>query len=302
MRLAWYDRRGNQESVFGKSDDYRDGYLSPDETKIALTIYDQNSRQSDIWIYDIKRKINIRFTFSSRADFGAVWSPDGKWIVFSSARNSGKIDLYKKSANGIGNVIQLTNTGQLKQAFTWSSDNKYIGFFENSSSTKIDACILPMFESADTGKIIPIALFKSQFNEYGVFFSPDSKWIFFSSDESGQDQLYVSPFPNITSGKWQVSTSSVTNFAQWDANGRGIYYTNPNNKVIYVEVNPHGNEFDIGKTTMLFNIPFSGRAQLKGVTKDNKHFLFFIPVQNAETLPLTIVTNWDKKLKQLSKE
>ena len=141
-------------------------------------------------------------------------------------------------------------------------------------------------------------MFKSQFNEYGVFFSPDSKWVFSSSDESGQDQLYVSPFPNIMSGKWQVTTSPVTNFAQWAANGKGIYYTNTSNKIIYVEVNPHGDQFDIGKTTALFDIPYSGRAQLKNVTKDDKHFLFFIPVQNTETPPLTIVTYWDKKLRQ----
>jgi serine/threonine protein kinase/Tol biopolymer transport system component len=298
MRFAWYDRNGNQESVFGKPDDYRDGLLSPDGTKIALQVYDENTRHANIWLYDIKRKINIRFTFSAAGDFTPVWSPDGKWIVFSSSRNKGKIDLFKKSASGIGDVIQLTNTGQLKEAFSWSSNNKYIGFYENNTSTKVDACILPVSDSADTSKTKPIVLFKSQFNEYGVFFSPDSKWIFSSSNESGQDQLYVSPFPNITSGRWQVTTSPVTNFAQWDANGKGIYYTNTSNQAIYVEVNPHGNQFDIGKTTTLFDIPFSGRAQLKSVTKDDKHFLFFIPVQSTETPPLTIVTNWDKKLKQ----
>ena len=269
-----------------------------DETKIAVQVYDDRTRQADIWIYDIKRKIPIRFTFSNAPDFGPVWSPDGKWIVFSSARNKGKIDLYKKLSSGIGDVIQLTNTGQLKQVFNWSSDNKYIGFFESNTSTKADVSILPVSDSADTNEIKPIPLFKSEFNEYGPIFSPDNKWILFSSDESGKDQLYVSPFPNITSGKWQVSTSPITNFTQWDSNGKGIYYTDPNNKVIFVEVNPHGNQFDIGKTTTLFDIPFSGRAQLKSVTKDNKHFLFFIPVQNTETPPLTIITNWDKKLKQ----
>ncbi len=299
MQLAWYDRNGKQEIVLGKINDYRDAALSPDESKIALSIYDDNSRDQNIWIYDINRKIYTRFTFSGSKDQYSLWSYNGKWIVYSSNRNNGKADLYMKSSNGVGDVIQLTNTGSSDIVpIDWTSDNKYIGFTQSNPDTKFDVYVLPITNIPDTGKIKPITIFKTQFNEFGVWFSPDSKWIIYGTDETGQVQLYVSPFPNVAEGKWQVSTSGIKDFAKWNSNGKGIYYTSPNNKVVYTEVNPHGSEFNIGKTTALFDIPFSGRAVLSGVTKDDKHFLFRIPVQSTETPPLTIVTNWDNKLKQ----
>ncbi len=299
MQFAWYDRSGKQESVFGKQDDYRDASLSPDETEIALQIYDNNSRNHDIWLYNIKRKIYTRFTFSSATDESPLWSYDGKWIVFSSARKNGKYDLYMKSSNGVGDVIQLTNTGSNQiNAINWSSDNKYMGFTQSNPDTKFDVYVLPIANMPDSGKIKPVTILKTQFNEFGVWFSPDSKWIMYATDETGQFQLYVSPFPDITTGKWQVSTSEPKDFVKWDSNGKGIYYTSSTNKVVYTDVNPHGSEFNIGKTTTLFDIPYSGRAVLGGITKDGKHFLFRVPVQSTETPPLTIVTNWESKLKQ----
>ncbi len=299
MQLAWYDRNGKKENVFGKPDDYRQAVLSPDETKIALSIYDDNSRSQNIWLYDIKRNIYTRFTFSSANDEYPCWSPDGKWIVFASNRKNSKFELYEKSANGIGDVIQLTNNDNNSLPLSWSSDNKYIGFAQQNTKTKYDVYILPVSNIPKSGYIKPEVLFNSKFNEGGPWFSPDNKWIAYVTDESGQLQLYVSPFPDFTRGKWQVSTVSlILQYIGWAADGRGLYYVGSNYKVMYVEVSPHGNEIDIGKTTPLFDIPFSSRAQFHGVKKDNKQFLFFVPTQNKETPPLTIVTNWYSKLKQ----
>jgi serine/threonine protein kinase len=298
MQFAWYDKNGNQESVFGKIDDYRQIRLSPDETKLAVAIYDNSSRAQNIWLYDIKRKFFTRFTFSSSTDYAPLWSNNGKWIVFSSNRNNAKHDLYMKSSNGLGDVKQLTNSGSNQiNALSWSSDNKYIGFCSLYPNTKFDAYVLPITNIPDTSIIKPITLFKTKFLEFGVSFSPDNKWIHYGTDESGDLQLYVSPFPNIADGKWQVSTSTPKDFVHWASNGKGIYYATVTNKVMYTEVNPHGNEFEIGKTVSLFDIPFSGRAFFSGTTKDDKHFLFRVPVESTETPPLTLVTNWDSKLK-----
>lgn len=299
MQFAWYDRNGKKEEVFGKPDDYRAAVLSPDETKLAVTIYDDNSRSQNIWIYDIKRNIKSRFTFSSAIDAVPRWSPDGKWIVFASNRKNDKYELYLKSSNGIGAAIQLTNTGKNKYPLDWSPDNKYIGFYQVNPATKADVYILPVTNIPGTTFIKPKVLFNSKFNEYGPWFSTDNKWIMYVSMESGQAQLYVSPFPDITGGKWQVSNlSSTPGYVGWTTDDRGIYYQSSTNKVMYVEVNPQGSEFNIEKTTALFDIPFSGKALFSDVTKDNKRFFFLIPVESSETPPLTIVTNWNKKLIQ----
>lgn len=299
MRLAWYNRSGKQENIFGKPDKCRDVSLSPDETKLSLAIENINNRSRDIWLYDIKRKIYTRFTFSNGLDDHPLWSPDGKWIVFASNRKNSKYELYMKSSNGIGDVIQLTKTRRNNFPFAWSPDNKYIGFSQINTETKADVYILPVSNIPDTGYIKPKALFTTKFNEIGPRFSPDNKWVMYGTDESGLPQLYVSPFPHITGGKWQVSTLPVAiSYAGWTSDGKGIYYRSQTNKVMYVQVNPIGNEFNIGKSLALFDIPYSGRAEFCGVTKDNKYFLFLIPVETKETPPLTIITNWNKKLKK----
>ncbi|MCH7974503.1 MAG: serine/threonine-protein kinase, partial [Bacteroidetes bacterium] len=298
MQLAYYDRNGKQENILNKPGDYRDANLSPDETKIALTIYDENTRNRDIWIYNIKRKINTRFTFSIANDSDPIWSPDGKWIVFVSNRNNGNQNLYKKLSNGVGDARQLTNSKFNKGIFDWSSDNRYISYFRDNIKTKEDIYYLQVPDISDTIKSKPKVFLNSEFSEFGGFFSPDGKWLTYASDESGKFQVYVRPFPGPGS-KWQISTFPPSfGFFGWATSGKEIYYRSASNKIMSVEVNPHGNVFEVGKANVLFDLPFSGQASFEGVTKDNQHFLFRVPIQTNEVAPLTIVTNWNKKIQK----
>ena len=201
-----------------------------------------------------------------------------------------------KLANGVGNAIQLTNTVFNKGLFSWSSDNKYISYTQTNPKTKADMYYLRVSESMDTINSKPKVFLNSEFQEFGGYFSPDGKWLTYASDESGKFQVYVRPFPGPGS-KWQISTLPPSfGYFGWATSGKEIYYRSESNKIMSVEVNPHGNVFEVGKANVLFDIPFSGQAIFEGVTKDNKHFLFRVPVQTSEIAPLTIVTNWNKKL------
>ena len=299
-RFSWYSRDGKQEKTFGKPDDYRQADLSPDGTRIAVTIYDNNGRNFDIWLYDINRKIYSRFTFSPSPDRYPLWSHDGKWVAFASDREKGGTDLFMKSASGLGNPIQLTFTGRFKAAVGWSPDNKELSYAQLNSDTKADVYLVAVPQRPDTEIAKPMTLLNSQFDEVGMSFSPDDKWAVYTTNESGQYQLYVSPFPNMLAGKWQLSGNPINGntICIWSMNGRGVYYVSAANKVMYTEVNPHGSEFEIGKTIALFDIPYGGKAQFVGMTKDEQRFLFIVPVQNGEESPLTLVTNWERKLKQ----
>ena len=99
--------------------------------------------------------------------------------------------------------------------------------------------------------------------------------------------------------KWQISTvNPAVGYLGWSANGKEIYYRAASNKIMSVEVKPNGTEFEVGKTTALFDQPYAGLSDFDGVSKDGNHFLFSIPLQSTDIPPLTIVTNWDNKLKQ----
>ena len=205
-----------------------------------------------------------------------------------------------KAANGVGDAIQLTNTKLPKILFNWSPDGRYLIFTQTNPNTKTDAYLLQVSEKPDTVNNKPKVIINSEFNEFSGSISPDGKWLLYVSDESGQFQLYVRPFPG-TGSKWQISTANpAIGYFGWSVNGKEIYYRSASNKVMSVEVAQHGSEFEVGRATPLFDLPFSGQGIFDGVSKDNKHFLFRIPVQSTDIPPLTLVTNWDKKLKQRS--
>jgi Tol biopolymer transport system component len=296
LRLAFYDRNGKEENVFNKPDDYREAKLSPDGQKIALTIYDESRRNRDVWIYDIKRNLNTRLTFSPADDRNPVWSPDAKQVIFSSDRNKGKFQLFVKSSDGVGDEKQITNSKFPAFVFDWSLDNKYISFWQVNSKTKPDIYFIRVEKDMDTIKTKPEVFLNSEFQEVGGFFSPDGKWFAYVSDESGRFQNYVRPFPG-TGSKWQISTTAIgAGFFGWARSGKEIYYRSGNNKLMSVEVKANGSAFDVGSAKELFELPFSGQAEFDGVSPDNKRFLLRVPVQIGSVAPLIISTNWNKNL------
>ncbi len=100
-RLVWYDRGGVQTPGPGDLADMGDVELSPDASQVAVNILDPAQRGRDIWILDVKSNARTRLTFDPADDVSPVWSPDGKRIVFSSARQ-GHLDLYQKDSSGAG--------------------------------------------------------------------------------------------------------------------------------------------------------------------------------------------------------
>ena len=297
-KLAWYDEKGTLEKTMGNIDDYQGARLSPDGKKIALEIRDDNARNNDIWIYDIARNINSRFTFSTASDVSPRWSPDGKWIAFASDRTGSNDEVYLKLSNGTGNIIQLTNTKHNKNVAGWSPDGKYLSYYGvTNPTTNYDVYLLPVPFPIDTVKNKPTPLFQTQFLEFGVIFSPDGKWIVFGTNETGRLQLYISPFPSISSGKWQLSTlSPIPAYLGWSSDGKSLYFGDENNRVARVSLSTKGSAINIGNTKEVMDFPSYGRAKFAGVSKDQKHFLFIIPNQTAEMPPLTIETNWNRKL------
>ncbi len=296
LRLAFYDRNGKQENVFNKPDDYRNAKLSPDGEKIALVIYDESRRNSDIWIYDIKRNLNTRLTFSPGNDRNPVWSPDNKNIIFSSDRNNGRLQLFLKSANGVGDDKQITNLKFPIFVTDWSLDNKYISFAQSTPKTGADIYTMHVEKDMDTNNIRPEVFLNSEFQENGGRFSPDGKWLVYASNESGRFQHYVRPFPG-PGGKWQISTvPSAPGYFGLARSGNEYFYRSANNKIISVEVKANGSAFDVGSAKELFELPYSGQVDFDGVSSDSKHFLLRVPVQINSVAPLIIVTNWNKNL------
>jgi Tol biopolymer transport system component len=297
LRLVWVDRRGNAVGTVGPVANYRQPELAPDGKRVAVKRREARLERGDIWVTDVTRDATSRFTFdASQANTAPIWSRDGSRIVFASLRG-GKWGLYTKPANGAGSEEQLLESQAPVTATSWSSDGRSVVYVTVGEKTATDVWLLPLL-----GERKPIPLVMTPFNDNRGQVSPDGKWLAYDSNESGQSQVYVKPFPAGES-KWQVSSGSgLTGFyPRWRGDGRELFYMDlaGGGKLMAVEIAANGAALEFGTPTPLFDSGFSnlGGERIPGeayaVSSDGQRFLIPRPAANVASIsPIAVVLNW----------
>ncbi|MDH3253328.1 MAG: hypothetical protein OEM41_11085, partial [Ignavibacteria bacterium] len=286
--LAWFDRQGRKLSNVGDKTSLYVGQLSADGKKIVLDSFDRQSKNTDVWLYDLTRGATTRFTYDQATDVIPLWSPDDKTIVFSSDRK-GHNDLYRKNANGTGTEEVVWESNLNKFATAWSADGKYLSVsVTGDPKTKWDIWILPM-----TGDRTPVKFLQTEFSEWVGSFSPDSRWIVYMSNESGRYEVYVRSFQG-EGGKWQISTSGGDS-PWWSRDGKKIYFA-AGARFMEADVNAIGSTFQAGTPRMVFELE-SGQIDFRDITPDGQRIL--LNVTSGQTAaPVTLVTHWDMDAKK----
>jgi len=286
--LVIFNRAGRPLDTVAAKERYFKSRFSPDEKKIALHIFDSTTRNADIWVYDLARPISTRLTIDSASDFGPIWSPDGSRIVFGSRREKEVMGLYAKNAFGVGADTLLLESKFFKLAGDWSRDGRYLLYTTGDSSGQFDLWVLPLF-----GERKPFPFTRTSFREdENATFSPDGRWIAYSSDETRKEEVYVAPFPG-PGGKWQVSISEGEQ-PHWRRDGKELFYTDKKGGIMAAEVDGSGTDFKIGTVKPLFQ----SRGGLHDVSADGQRFLINTVKASASDAPITLVMNWTKALKK----
>jgi serine/threonine protein kinase/Tol biopolymer transport system component len=288
-RLVWVSRNGMEQPLAAPPRAYLNPRLSPDGRRVGVTITEQDSH---IWLYDL-RETFTRLTFEGNANNGAVWTPDGKRIAFSTNPKGGPLNLFWLLADGSGGLERLTTSQYLNAPMSWSPDGKLLAFFEVNPVTQRDIWILRMSDH----KLLPFL--QTPFNEAVPRFSPDGRWLAYISDESGRYEIYVQSYPG-PGGKWQISTEGGTEPA-WNGNGRELFYRN-GDKMMAVDIATQPG-FAAGTPRMLFEGRYE-RAPFPStnydVSPDGQRFLMLKPNESAEAAPtqINVVLNWFEELKR----
>jgi serine/threonine-protein kinase len=206
-----------------------------------------NPQGADIWVYDWARDTFMRLTFDPANETKPVWTPDGQRIVFASTRGNGSTsNLYWQRSDGTGEIQRLTNSPNQQLPGSWHPSGKFLAFQEQTGGG-FDLIILPMEGNEASGwkPGKPIPLLSTPATETEPMFSPDGRWIAYSSQESGALDVYVRPFPG-PGGKWQIS-SGGGQFPTWSRTRNEMFYRSLDNRIMEVTYTVEGNSFKAEK-------------------------------------------------------
>ena len=300
LSLAWVDRHGREEPVSAPARSYTYPRISPDGTKAVLDIRD---REDDLWTWDFARRTLTRLTFDSGIDRAPILSPDGKRVFFTSQRdgvNSGG-NLFVQATDGTGTAVRLTTSPDTEYPNSISPDGTRIVFRQDSRTSKSDLMLLTL--GGGKGRVTPLV--QTMFNERNGEIAPDGRWLAYESDESGQYQVYVRPFPQVDGGRWQVSPAGGTR-PVWARNGRELFYLNATQQLMAVAVQTTPT-FSAGNPVKLFDTSYAtpNTGVTYDVSPDGQRFLVIkenaatdAKASGAPSPSLVFVLNWFGELKQ----
>ena len=289
-QLTWFDRNGKALGTIGTSGSYNNVRLSPDGQRVATDETDSDGWNIDVWIHDLARGSTTRLTFDPSLDTTPIWSPDGKRILFVSNRNLG-FRVYLKNSDGSGSEEEMADLGSNLQVnpWDWSRDGKYMLVRKKS-----EVWYLAWPDRT------PKPLFQAKWTIRNAQFSPDGRWIAYSSNETGNMEVYVSPFPGVN-GKWQVSAAGGEE-PRWRQDGRELFYVSADGKMMAVPVKTTAG-FEGGTPIALFQTrrrqPISAQDVFSyDVSGDGKKFLIATKVDEANAAPLSVLLNWTSEIEK----
>ena len=282
--LTWFDRAGKRLGVVGEPGEMTFPNLSPDQNRAAVSVVNSGMASLDTWVYNLSRGVRTRFTTDSGdGNHSSVWSPDGQTIAYS-VEHEGKRSFFRRPANmASGEQAFVTGEG-LVTLWDWSRDGKFLlATIENPRGLAVlpvagDHKPVLVVDRASTGQ-----------------FSPDGKWIAFTSMESQRREVYVVPFPG-PGGRVQVSSEGGDQ-PRWRRDGKELFYMSLG-RIVSAEVDGKSGTFEVGTLRTLFG---GLSRQLKyqyDVSADGQRFLVIAPPEVVSAEPFMLVQNWAALLKK----
>ncbi|MBZ5626079.1 MAG: winged helix-turn-helix domain-containing protein [Acidobacteriia bacterium] len=297
-QLAWVNRRGEVVSPIGPANvNLKQARLSPDGSKIAAPIFDVNRGVNDMWIIDAESGAARRALAGPGLVDSPVWSPDSSKLAFHRAYDTPP----KLIVRGLGenDADEPLPPDYFQVVSDWSHDGRFIAYtntgFAVNNELNGDVWLIDMARGRKV-----IHLIRTPFHEANPAFSPDGRWLAFTSDESGHPEMYVQAFeagesPRLTGERHLVSRHGATAL-RWARDGKELFYLAGDGRIYGVPITLSP-KLKIGEAAPLFSISLEARAawhSLLGfdVSADGQRLLVPI-VTSPEKSEIVVIQNWE---------
>ncbi len=295
-RLVWIHSSGIEEKLQTPPRTYSNPSISPDGTRVAVQT---DNEQIEIW--DLVRENISPLTADDRVHLFPLWTPDGRWIVFTGTSGGASAGIYRKPSDGAG-VVECLHLQKGWQLFatSWTSGGKsLVGFRQRPAIREQDIGTLQMEDNRAWRPLL-----QESHIETNPKMSPDGQFLAYESEESGQREVYIRSFPDVDRERFKVSTDGG-NTPLWSQDGRELFYRSGDLiMAVALETKP---KLRAAKPRALFHGKyFSSLGHQWDIHPDGKRFLMikepeFSETESASAGPspkIIVVLNWLEELKQ----
>jgi hypothetical protein len=299
--LAWIDRAGVETAIAAPPRDYRQPRLSPDGARVVAVIPEWEKDNSDLWTWDLSQDAASqslrRFTFDPGYESYPVWSPDGH-ILYNASADGMAMNIYRRAGDLTGAEERLTRSPVSQRPTAVSADRRHLIFEESTANAAWNLMHLAL-----DGTSTPEPLLPSPFDERNAVLSPDGRWMAYDSNESGQEEVYVRPFPDAKREVFRVSSEGGRSPA-WSPAGGELFFVNGSTlHAVAVQLTP---AFRHGRPVALFDRPSvlwdargqttrGGGYRMYDVSRDGQRFLVAKLGADDPATPrhsIVVVHNW----------
>jgi len=288
-QLAWFDRQGRLLGVVGPPDRYYGAApeISPDGTRVAVARGLWPGE--DIWLLGATDGTSARLTFGPEPDSAPAWSQDGNRVLY---QEGGELRVVNADGSGTSEVVESGLS--LMSSLDWSTDGRFVFYCRPGENGLPDIWVLPL-----DGERPGAPFIQSPSTEYAPQLSPDGRWLAYTSNESGREQVYVERFPEGGS-KRQISYDGGAQ-PRWRGDGKELFYVGIDARVMAVPVSG-STALEAGVPVALFQSRMPGASYTSAghtydVTADGQRFLANVTVTELGP-PITIITNWTAALRK----
>ena len=248
-RLVWFDRSGVESSRVGAPGDYGDVSLSPDGTRVAVSLRAPGSETADIWVIDAVSGVGTRITSDPADDIAPVWSADGRRMVFASSRG-GTYDIYERAGDGGGSDTAVVEAVGDQTASDWSSERRYLIYHTDEPEVVAGGNLDLWARRRPGGR--PFAYLRTVHAASHATFSPDGSHVAYSSVEGGREDVYLAAFPRYD-GRRRVSVSGGS-WPRWSRDGGEVFYLDPDNQLMAASVDQGSPDLGVSAPRALFQL------------------------------------------------